>query len=76
MGVLKISDQTLEEVEALAKAKAMPADQQAEQLIREALMHRRERDRLVAGLREVRAMTPADVVQTDSVVLLREDRDR
>ena len=76
MGVLKISDQTLGEVEALAREGALPIDQQAELLIREALAHRRDRQGMVQRLREVRAMTPPGVEQTDSVTLLREDRDR
>lgn len=76
MGVLRISDRTLGEVEALAEAESMPVDDQAELLIREAIEHRRNRQALVDTLREVRAMTPKDVAQTDSVLLLREDRDR
>ncbi|MEJ1159816.1 hypothetical protein [Prosthecomicrobium sp. N25] len=76
MGVLKISDQTLGEVEALAREGARPVDQFAELLIREALAHRRDRQAMVERMREVRAMTPSGVEQTDSVALLREDRDR
>lgn len=76
LATLRISDKTLDEVAELARAESVPVDAQAEMLIRQALDHRRDRLALVQKLRDVRAMTPKDVIQTDSVLLLREDRDR
>ncbi|WP_336488475.1 hypothetical protein [Methylobacterium nigriterrae] len=58
-------------------------DQEIEHVLRQALSRssdlsdrRRDAARLAARAREIAAMTPAGVAQTDSVLLIREDRDR
>ncbi|WP_375456496.1 hypothetical protein [uncultured Methylobacterium sp.] len=60
-----------------------PLEREIEHLLRQALDpagefpdRRRDAARLAARARDIAAMTPAGVVQTDSVVLIREARDR
>lgn len=60
-----------------------PLEREIEHVLRQALgqveiLPDRPRDaaRLAARAREIAAMTPTGVAQTDSVILIREDRDR
>jgi len=60
----------------LARANHLSIEQQAQKLLLEANdAHDRRRRRLELADR-VAAMTPKGVIQTDSTILLREDRDR
>lgn len=76
MGQLSISDELLDRVAELARARRLPVDVQAEELLREAMDHRRDRTNLRVRFDKIAAMTPTGAQQTDSVLLLREDRDR
>jgi antitoxin FitA len=71
-----IDDATLASLSELAKLNRVSVQEQAERILAEALdMHARRRRRVESADR-IAAMTPKDVVQTDSVALLREDRDQ
>jgi antitoxin FitA len=60
----------------LAKANRLSVEEQAQKLLAEAVdMADRRRQRLAIADR-IAAMTPKGIVQTDSTILLREDRDR
>jgi hypothetical protein len=60
----------------LAKANRLSVEEQAQKLLAEAVdMADRRRQRLQIADR-IAAMTPKGIVQTDSTILLREDRDR
>lgn len=88
MGVITIhsvDDGLVEEITKLAEANNHSLEQELVSLIHEGLLQR-ARDRDVVEQRghasrveianRIAAMTPKDVKQTDSVVLIREDRDR
>jgi hypothetical protein len=76
MGKLAIDDELLEEVAAAAKARGVSSESFASELLLEGLRGR-ESNKTVRELMEaIAAMTPRDVEQTDSVELLRKDRDR
>lgn len=77
MAVLKLRDDLAEKVASLAAQSHLPIEQQLDQLVERALSlsptaikARRE------AFERIAAMTPSGVPQTDSVILLREDRDR
>jgi hypothetical protein len=76
MGTVAIDDQLLEIVEKMANARGLTLDAQAEELIAAGLTQRPSRKSLRAWAESIAAMTPKDIEQTDSVVLLREVRDR
>jgi hypothetical protein len=76
MGTIKISDTTLNEVEELTSPINETLDETVELLIKEALERRRDRHALRQRLEAIARMTPDGVIQSDSTVLLREDRDR
>ncbi len=60
----------------LAKLNRLSLEEQAERILSEAVDMRVRRRRRVESADRIAAMTPKGVPQTDSVVLLREDRDR
>jgi len=71
-----IDDATLASLSELAELNRVSVQEQAERILVEALdMHLRRRRRVESAAR-IAAMTAKDVMQTDSVILLREDRDR
>ena len=76
MGNLLIKDEILEKVEAFAKVRGIPVQQQAEELLKESLARRLSQDQLRKLLEAVASLTSADVPQTDSVTLIRESRNR
>jgi len=76
MGTLAISDALLEKIAAMASTSAISVEKQVEILLEDGIVRWGSRQDLVAELDRIAAMTPKDVVQTDSVVLLREERDR
>lgn len=76
MAGIDLSEETMRDLAALARAENVSVQDEAERLLRFAIDRRRLRLEQVRLLREVAEMTPPGVPQTDSVVLLREDRDR
>jgi antitoxin FitA len=71
-----LDDATLARLSLLTKVNRLSVQEQAERILKETLDARERRRRRVESATRISAMTPKDVVQTDSVVLLREDRDR
>ena len=67
---------TLAGLSELAKLNRLSVEEQAERILAEAVDMRARRRRRVESAARIAAMTPKGVPQTDSVVLLREDRDR
>lgn len=60
----------------LARANRLSIEEQAQKLLVEALDSRDRRRRRLEIADRIAAMTPKGIVQTDSTILLREDRDR
>ena len=76
--IRNVDDQTVELISARARLHGRTVEHETLTLIQEALgaqTHRTHEDR-TAMARRIAAMTPKGVVQTDSVILIREDRDR
>lgn len=91
MGQIIVKDDLIQRLRAVATERAVPLEQQTEEIIREGLSARRKtgrrdfpmpkgRGRLPADARalmeSIAAMTPPGAQKTDSVELLRQDRDR
>lgn len=89
MGVLSVPDDLLRRLETVARERDVSVENQAEELLSLGLLALREgagadRERAseeersvrMRRLQAIRDMTPKGVEQTDSVILLREDRDR
>ncbi|WP_159726736.1 hypothetical protein [Methylosinus sp. Ce-a6] len=76
MGKLAIADEVLEEVAAAARARGVSSETLAQELLLEGLRGHKSNEALRELMEAIAAMTPRDVEQTDSVELLREDRDR
>jgi len=76
MGKLAIDDDVLDEVAAAARARGVSSESFARELLLEGLRGRKSKESLRQLMESIAAMTPRDVEQTDSVELLREDRDR
>lgn len=67
------------EAEALAsraQQHGRSVEEEASAIVRQHLRQTADRDYLIEWSRRIRAMTPKNVPQTDSLVLLREDRNR
>lgn len=74
--IRSISDSAIARIEELAALHRRTVEEEAADLIERGLNATlTPKDRYLLA-REIAAMTPKDVVQTDSVELLREDRDR
>ena len=71
-----IDEATLASLSELAKLNHVSIQEQAARILAEALDMGERRRRRVESAARIAAMTPKNVVQTDSVILLREDRDR
>ena len=77
MGIIQkivVDDQTMERVEESAKRNGRSTEEEAAELLRQ--VARPSRAEIVERLKAVAAMTPKGVEQTDSTILIREDRDR
>jgi len=76
--ITELEESTLETLRRNAQVHGRTVEAEAAALIRQGLQERgkRDRDALIAEARRISAMTPRGVKQTDSVVLIREDRDR
>lgn len=76
MGKLAIDDEVLDKIAAAAKARGVSSERLAQELLREALRHERSRPSLREMMEAIASLTPSQAEQTDSVELLREDRER
>jgi hypothetical protein len=76
MATLAISDELFERVARMARARHLPVERQAEELLTEAVDRRSRSKNLRHRFDEIASLTPRGVTQTDSVKLLREDRNR
>ncbi len=73
---INLRDDLLSILVADAKSLGLKPEERAEQILREALSPRVRRNRLFDEAERIAALTPKDVQQTDSTILVREDRDR
>lgn len=76
MGTVAVREELLARVAEIARARHLPLEAQVEEFLREAVDRRNALAGARRRLEEVAAMTPRGVTQTDSVDLLREDRER
>lgn len=77
MGVIEkivIDSATLAKLGEIAKAHGRTIEEEAAELLRRAAGP--SRAEALARLDEIAAMTPTGIKQTDSTILIREDRDR
>lgn len=72
----RLDEATFASLSELARLNRLSLKEQAERILAEAVDMRVRRLRRVESADRIAAMTPSGVAQTDSVVLLREDRDR
>ena len=74
---IKLKDATLlAALTEMAKADNQTLESEVETLLSKAVEERSRRLSLLRRAEEIAAMTPKGVVQTDSTLLIREDRDR
>jgi ElaB/YqjD/DUF883 family membrane-anchored ribosome-binding protein len=71
-----LDDELLAKLEELARSNRVSVEVQAERLLAEAVSALNRRRRRLEIVDRIAAMTPDGVKQTDSTILLREDRDR
>jgi hypothetical protein len=71
-----IDDAVVAKLAELARSNRTSIGEQAQKLLVEALDSLDRRRRRLESADRIAAMTPKGVVQTDSTILLREDRDR
>lgn len=76
MATLAISDELFERVARIARARRLPVERQAEELLSEAVDRRSRSERLRHLFDDIASLTPKGVAQSDSVDLLHEDRNR
>lgn len=76
MANLAISDELFERVSKIAHSRQLTVERQVEELLSEAVDRRSRTESLRRMFDEIASLTPKGVEQTDSVTLLREDRDR
>jgi GTP cyclohydrolase I len=71
-----LDESTLAQLSDMASVNQLSPEEQATKLLVSALADYSRRKHLYDTAKRIAAMTPKGVVQTDSVELLREDRDR
>ena len=76
MGNLAINDDIISELNRVALTRGQKAEDLAEQFLRVALSQNGVHVSLRERAEAIAALTPKDVKQTDSTLLIREDRDR
>ena len=76
MGMLTVKDELLKRIAKIADANHLTIEVQAEKLLIDSIRRAEARQEIIQRAEAVASMTPKDVRQTDSVVLLREDRSR
>jgi len=72
---LEVDEATMRQLERDARRHGRSVQHEAAERLRAAFRHA-SKNEIVARLEAVAAMTPTGVVQTDSALLIREDRDR
>jgi plasmid stability protein len=72
----KLSPQTLQNLAALARAHHKSIEDEAAAIIEQVVSGSSSRDWRQESADRIAAMTPKGVVQTDSTILIRQDRDR
>lgn len=75
MGMIAVSDDVLRDLERLAAGNHVSPDKQAEMMLRQAIGRYPVNDDIVARWDRIAAMAPQEGVLSDSLALLREDRD-
>lgn len=73
---LDLDPYALEVLSERAQSHGRSPEQEAADIIREQLKRDRRPEYMIEWSRRIRAMSPPGVKQTDSLKLLREDRDR
>lgn len=74
--LIKLKDaKLLEALEQMAALRHQPLEAEIEALLAKAVADHASRQELVFRSRKIRAMTPKDVAQTDSVEIIREMRE-
>lgn len=76
MATVTINDEIFAKLERVAQSRRVTVQQQAEEYLAEAVERRLRAERLLKRFDAIAALTPVGVPQTDSVELIREDRDR
>lgn len=71
-----VDDAVVEQLRKRAEANARSLEVEAEEVLAHAVLPLRKPGSKWETVRHIAEMTPDDVVQTDSVLLLREDRER
>lgn len=74
--VPNVSEATMRALRARARAAGRSVEKEARELLSRRADASIDRAELLARAHRIRAMTPADVHQSDSTDLIREDRDR
>jgi len=73
---LRLEPPVLDALAKQAEAHGRSPEQEAAEIVRRNVRVAPDRAELIAAFARLRAMTPRAVQQTDSVQLIREDRDR
>ncbi len=76
MGMIAVSDDVLRDLERLAADNHVSRDKQAEMMLRQAIGLSPMKESLVDRWNRIAAMGPIDASLSDSLPLLREDRDQ
>ena len=76
MGQIAIKDDLYRRLQVVALERGVPIEQQADEIMRDALVGRTEEVNGRALMESIAAMTPPGEQRTDSVELLRQDRNR
>ena len=76
MATVPISDELYSRLEAMARVKHVPVEGLVESLLVEWVASKERATALLRRFDAIAALTPVGVTQTDSVELIREDRDR
>lgn len=74
--IRNLDDEVVKTLKAQAKSHNRSFEAELRQVLTEAAELRKQREMFRKQAERIRKMTPKDRVQTDSVELLREDRDR
>lgn len=74
--VERLNEATFASLSELARLNRLSLEEQVERILTEAVDMRVRRLRRVQSADRIAAMTPKGIAQTDSTILLREDRDR
>ena len=73
---VKIDEGLLLKLEDLAQSHNISVEEQVNDILRDALTGKVEKQSFAANARRIADMTPKNIVQPDSLQMLREDRNR